>query len=68
MDAIGTIRRIKMMKQETLVEADDISIGIRDELMLFKAWYINWQTSVKLYIKGVKEAFTMEVWNDYINT
>ena len=30
MNTIGTIRRIKMIKQETLVEADNVLIGMRD--------------------------------------
>ena len=60
-NAIVTIRRIKTMKHETLFEADDVLIGMRDELMLFKVWYINWQTTVESNIKGVKEAFTIKV-------
>ena len=29
-NAIGTIRRIKTMKHETLLEADDVLIGMKD--------------------------------------
>ena len=62
---IGSIRRVLILKRETL-EKTAISPVMIDELMLLREWYTEWKLTDELTEKEVSEALTEELWEDFL--
>ena len=63
---IGTLRRLRVLKKETLSRVDGIGVGIVDEIMYVKDWYLQWKNSGLDTIETIEEAFTERKWDEYI--
>lgn len=63
--AIGSLRRVMMIKRKTLLEDAKLEPGIVDEIMCFKDWYMSWRETGGSDLL-IEESFTEEVWESFI--
>eukprot|EP00957_Ditylum_brightwellii_P147493 11231687-Ditylum_brightwellii.AAC.1 len=62
---IGSMRRIMMIKKETLLANSEISPGMVDELLCFKRWYMQWRkTGGKDTL--IEDTCTEDIWDDFV--
>eukprot|EP00957_Ditylum_brightwellii_P161567 12301335-Ditylum_brightwellii.AAC.1 len=63
--AIGSMRRIMMIKKETLLANSEILLGMMDELLCFKRWYMQWRmTGGRDNL--IEDVFTEDVWDNFV--
>eukprot|EP00957_Ditylum_brightwellii_P139051 10598255-Ditylum_brightwellii.AAC.1 len=60
---MGTMRRFKTLRKETLKESGEMNSGMIDKLMAVKEWYLLWSTKMDATLKSIEEVFTQALWD-----
>ena len=63
---IGTLRRLRTLKRETLSNVEGIGAAIVDKMMYVKDWYLRGKSNGLDTLESVEEAFTEEKWEEFL--
>ena len=64
---IGTLRRLRVLKRESLEKVDGIGAGMIDEIMYVKDWYLQWVADGLDSLETIEEAFTRAKWDAFLD-
>eukprot|EP00957_Ditylum_brightwellii_P125868 9594835-Ditylum_brightwellii.AAC.1 len=63
--SIGTMQRVKMINEDTLLLNSQMSPGTIDKIMYLKKWHIEWISEGGKEL-DIETDFTEEVWDQFI--